>query len=132
VPNDVPIREAGALRVLVVPDGKAWFAHGLEVDYAAQGMSVEETIDHFEFGLRETIALRVQYQNERIRSMGGSIQNCPTPWQWAWLAHEVSPLKVWREFFKRLANKELRCQVRMLAVAGLPFDAVWYFLSTRP
>jgi hypothetical protein len=130
VSTDVPIRDAGALRVLVVTDGSAWLAHGLEVHYAAQGSSVAEAIERFESGLREAIALRVQHQKELIRGAGGRLPGDPTPWQWTWIAHEVSPLNVWKEFFKRLAHKELCCQVRPLAVDGLPFDSVWYFSST--
>jgi len=129
--TDAPVRDAGTLRVLVVRDDKGWFARGLEVDYAEGGLSVEEVIEHFEVGLRETVALRVQHQNDLVRGMGGRVREAPSPWQWTWIAHEVSPTKVWMEFFKRLANKELRCQVRVLAIPGLPFDSVWYFLSAR-
>src|SRR6266446_5881477 len=43
------------LRVLVVPDGKFWFAQGFELDYAAQGATVEEAKKHFMLRLSATI-----------------------------------------------------------------------------
>lgn len=54
----------GNLRVFIVPDGKFWFAQGLEIDYAAQGDSPEEAKKHFEEGLEATIDLHLRmYDN---------------------------------------------------------------------
>ena len=43
------------VRVIIVPDGTSWFAQGVDIDYAAQGNSVEEAKTNFEKGLRATI-----------------------------------------------------------------------------
>jgi hypothetical protein len=43
------------LSVLIVPDGKFWFAQGLEIDYGAQGDSVEDAQENFQAGLLATI-----------------------------------------------------------------------------
>lgn len=45
----------GNLRVVLIPDGKYWFAQGLEIDYAAQGDSVEDAQENFQNGLSATI-----------------------------------------------------------------------------
>jgi hypothetical protein len=50
----------GNLRVLIVPDGKFWFAQALEIDYAAQGDSVDEAKKNFQEGLAETIDLNLR------------------------------------------------------------------------
>jgi len=55
------------LDVVIVPDGRFWFAQGLQVDYAVQGNSVEDVKAQFEKGIRSTI-----YHNLR---MFGTIQN---------------------------------------------------------
>jgi len=43
------------IRVVIVPDGAAWFAQGIDIDYASQGATVEEAKTNFEKGLRATI-----------------------------------------------------------------------------
>jgi|HubBroStandDraft_6_1064221.scaffolds.fasta_scaffold514468_1 hypothetical protein len=43
------------LSVLIVPDEEFWFAQGLEIDYGAQGGTVEEAQDNFQQGLVATI-----------------------------------------------------------------------------
>jgi hypothetical protein len=43
------------LRVLIVPDGRFWFAQGFEIDYGVQGDSVADVKKKFEEGLRATI-----------------------------------------------------------------------------
>jgi hypothetical protein len=45
----------GSIRVLICPDGDCWFAQGVEIDYAAQGASIEDVKKRFEVGLRATI-----------------------------------------------------------------------------
>lgn len=55
------------LDVVIVPDGRFWFAQGLQVDYAAQGNSVEDVKLQFQNGLRATI-----HHNLR---MFGTIEN---------------------------------------------------------
>ncbi len=41
----------GNLSVLIVPDGKYWFAQGLEIDYGVQGETLEEAKSLFGQGL---------------------------------------------------------------------------------
>jgi hypothetical protein len=43
------------LHVLIVPDGRFWFAQGLEIDFAVQGDSVADAKKQFENGLEATI-----------------------------------------------------------------------------
>jgi hypothetical protein len=45
----------GNLRVIITPDDNAWFAQGLEIDYAVQGDSMEDAKKQFEDGLAATI-----------------------------------------------------------------------------
>jgi hypothetical protein len=45
----------GNLHVLIVPDGNFWFAQGIEIDYAAQGSTIDEAKKNFEDGLVLTI-----------------------------------------------------------------------------
>ncbi|MBZ5609803.1 MAG: hypothetical protein LAP38_16195 [Acidobacteriia bacterium] len=45
----------GNIRVLLLPDGSGWFAQGLEIDYAAQGESLEEAKKEFEDGLEAMV-----------------------------------------------------------------------------
>lgn len=45
----------GPLKVVVVPDGKLWFAQGLEIDYAAQGTSPEDAKKNFHEGLAASV-----------------------------------------------------------------------------
>lgn len=45
----------GNLRVVIIPDGKFFFAQGLEIDYCAQGATVADVKKKFEAGLKKTI-----------------------------------------------------------------------------
>jgi hypothetical protein len=56
------------LSVLIVPDGDFWFAQGLEINYGAQGDTVEAAQMNFQDGLKATIQqhLRVHGNIERI------------------------------------------------------------------
>jgi hypothetical protein len=45
----------GNIRVVIIPDEDAWFAQGLEIDYGAQGASIEEAQANFQAGLTATI-----------------------------------------------------------------------------
>lgn len=130
---DLIVMEAGVLRAMALPDGSSWFVHGLEVDYAEQGDTLEQAIDHFERGLRETIELRVSQQESLRRAVHAPADGSTDGgWRWRWLSHGVTEPPTWIEFFKRLANKEFTCRMRPLCIPNLPFDAVWYFVSRRP
>jgi hypothetical protein len=43
------------LHVLVIPDGKGWFAQAFEIDYGVQGNTSDEVKKRFEDGLAATI-----------------------------------------------------------------------------
>ena len=58
------------LSVLIVPDDKFWFAQGLEINYGAQGDSIEEAQENFQEGLLATI-------NQHLR-MHGNIEKLLT------------------------------------------------------
>lgn len=62
------------LRVIIVPDGRFFFAQGLELDYAVQGDNAEDAKGHFEQGLRATIT-----QNLRILGhINGVLKRMPS------------------------------------------------------
>jgi hypothetical protein len=69
----------GNLRVIIVEDEGAWFAQGLEIDYAAQGSSLPNVKKHFEDGLAATV-------KEHLR-IYGTIKNLLKP----------APDHVWEE-----------------------------------
>jgi hypothetical protein len=50
----------GNIKVLICQDGDAWFAQGLDIDYAANGHSIKEVKNNFEVGLKATIDLNIQ------------------------------------------------------------------------
>jgi hypothetical protein len=64
----------GNIRVFLVPDGNAWFAQGLEIDYAAQGSSASEAKKHFEIGLSATIEQHLKIKG----SIDGLLKFAPT------------------------------------------------------
>lgn len=45
----------GALLVLLLEDEGSWYAQGLEIDYVAQGESIEVAKSNFEIGLHATV-----------------------------------------------------------------------------
>lgn len=53
----------GNLRVLITIEDGLWFAQGLEIDYAAQGNSLDDVRSRFENGLMATV-------NEHLRIYG--------------------------------------------------------------
>jgi len=53
----------GNIRVLLLKDGDGWFAQGLEIDYGAQGDSLDEAKSEFEDGLEAMV-------HEHIRVYG--------------------------------------------------------------
>jgi hypothetical protein len=70
----------GNLRVVIIKDDDLWFAQGLEIDYAAQGQTIEDVKKHFEGGLAATV-------HEHLRVFGdiGKLL-------------KVAPAEVWNEF----------------------------------
>lgn len=56
--------DIGNIRVFIVRDGDYWFAQGLEIDYSAQGKTVEAAKKSFQRGLLLTI-------QAHLRAYGG-------------------------------------------------------------
>jgi hypothetical protein len=50
----------GNLKVIICQDGDSWFAQGLEIDYAANGHSLDEVKENFQTGLKGTIDLHIK------------------------------------------------------------------------
>jgi len=50
----------GNIRVLLIPEDDAWFAQGLEIDYAAQGDTLAQAKREFEDGLEATVHAHLQ------------------------------------------------------------------------
>lgn len=69
------------LHVMLLKDGKGWFAQGIEIDYAAGGESLDEAKKNFEDGLAMTI-------KEHL-ARHGTIDKLLTP----------APPASWKEFY---------------------------------
>ncbi len=50
----------GNIKVIICQDDDAWFAQGLDIDYAANGHSLEEVKENFQTGLKGTIDLHIK------------------------------------------------------------------------
>jgi hypothetical protein len=118
--------EIGNLRVIIVKDDDAWFAQGLEIDYAVQGSSVENVKRKFERGLCATI-------HENLKAFG-NIERIL----------RVAPQEVWNELFynpsrklKEYSSVSLHDMSKSLKLEGrtpqikLPFDAI-RFVESKP
>jgi len=96
----------GNLRVLLTQDDDAWFAQGLEIDYAAQGSSIEDVQHRFETGLEATI-------REHLKVFGGLSRLL-----------KVAPPEVWQDLFSDVTVIGMRhSQVSLHPV----FSGVMYF-----
>ena len=74
----------GSLRVMIVSEApNVWYAQGLEIDYIAQGTSLEAAQAAFEKGLTATIS--------EVLTLFGDIQKLLKP----------APPETWAEFFKQ-------------------------------
>ena len=99
----------GNLRVVLVPDGDVWFAQGLEIDYAAQGVSEADAKKQFENGLTSTI-------EEHLR-VYGTIKNLL----------KIAPQAVWNELlYDATAHYKLYTQVTGHEIEALPFAGIQY------
>jgi hypothetical protein len=107
----------GNLRVLITHEGEAWFAQGLEIDYAAQGNSLNDVMKQFEEGLAATI-----HENLRVY---GNIEKLL----------KVAPSEIWKEFF--LNPEAIRNRHSQLSIHGpleqlyVPFEGIDY-LELQP
>jgi hypothetical protein len=101
----------GNLRVMLVEDGDAWFAQGLEIDYAIQGISVEDVKVRFEKGLYASL-------DEHIKVYGG-IKGLLVP----------APSEVWAEFLESPAIErytQVSFHAQQLTLPGF-FSGIDYF-----
>lgn len=105
----------GNLRVLIVQEDDAWFAQGLEIDYAVQGVSLSDVKAQFEDGLAATI-----HENLKVY---GVIDHLLKP----------APPEVWKEFFQGAAgirkgyNHVSVHRLPQAQIEGvLPFEAISY------
>ena len=112
--GDVHLVGIGNLRVVLVQDGNAWFAQGLDIDYAAEGATLESVKNAFETGFCCTI-------HEHLR-VYGKIDKFLKP----------APVEVWKEMlYDQLANLSRFSQVSVHTIAAnvvtyLPFNGIQY------
>lgn len=105
----------GNLRVIIVPDGKHYFAQGLEIDYAAQGVTVEQAKTNFEIGLKNTID-----QNLRIH---GTIKPILRP----------APDAVWQELTMddgAVANRYFQVTSHHTPHRALPYEGIDFLVES--
>jgi hypothetical protein len=104
----------GNLRVIIMQDNGSYFAQGLEIDYAAQGETIEDVKKHFEDGLAATI-------DEHLKIFG-TIQKLLV----------VAPQEVWNEMLFAGAGKRYRYsqvtihQFETPLKESFPFDGIEY------
>lgn len=110
----------GNLRVVIVQDEAAWFAQGLEIDYAAQGDSLESVKKAFEDGLCCTI-------HEHLR-VYGTIEKFLKP----------APSQVWKEMlYDTIADVNRYSQLswhedfEAKKLPNLPFQGINYLQQQK-
>lgn len=101
----------GNLRVMLFNDDGSWFAQGLEVDYFAQGSSLDEAKKHFENGLCATLG-------EHLR-VYGSIERML----------RVAPQEAWDEFYKPKHSTYTHVSMHLPQLA-LIFSGISYLEAT--
>jgi hypothetical protein len=113
------------LRVLLLKDGGAWFAQGLEIDYAAAGSSLKNVKVNFGNGLMLTI-------REHLK-MHGTLEKLL----------QVAPQEVWKEFFAATSGDKLNASFSAVAAfschdeenklskeSGFPFTNIQYLVPS--
>jgi len=102
------------LSVLIVPDGEFWFAQGLEINYGAQGDTVEDAKQNFQNGLLATINqhLRVHGNIEKI------LRFAPPE-----ILREAAKYKKSIQHFAQISFHEI---MDATAQAAIPFDGIDY------
>ena len=102
----------GHLKVVIIPDGDFWFAQGLEIDYTAQGNSLEDAKQEFENGLIATI-------HEHLR-VHGSIKDLL----------RIAPQEAWNLAFESRATGHSYSQLTFHQIEEarslMPFQAIKY------
>lgn len=79
------------LRVMLVEDDGSWFAQGMDIDYAAQGSTIEEAQENFARGLQLTV-------RAHLISYGGIDR----------LLGDPAPKEIWREFQTAVVARKMR------------------------
>jgi len=80
------------LHVIVTNDDGGWFAQGLEIDYAAQGTSLDEVKKNFEDGLAATIQAHLTLHDNLDQFL------------------KPAPQEIWQELSNAVTNKKLKLQ----------------------
>jgi len=107
----------GSLRVHVVYDDGAWFAQGLELDYASEGTTLAQAQEHFERGLMSTVLLNTTGDSEAQKE--AKIRSLLSP----------APKSVWDECLQDVLAGRIKPDRRTSdAVRLLPFDSVLYLV----
>jgi hypothetical protein len=103
------------LDVAIVPDGRFWYAQALQIDYGAQGTSVQDAKSQFEAGLRATL-------HHNIR-MFGTIAKLL----------RVTPMEVWMDLMQTAKSQhKVYSQVSFHEIIKdipddvLPFETITY------
>jgi hypothetical protein len=102
------------LSVLIVPDEKFWFAQGLEINYGAQGNTVEEAQDNFQQGLLATIQQHLRVHGH-IRKL---LRFAPSE-----ILKEAAQHKSSIKFFAQVSFHEILDAKSQLQI---PFDGIDY------
>ena len=106
----------GNIRVLINKEGNFWYAQGLEIDYVAQGKTIEDVKKAFEDGLTATI-----HENIRVH---GTIEP----------VLKVAPQNIWEEVLNPnvISNKFTQVSVhqieamKSISLDLLPFQGIEY------
>lgn len=104
------------LRVVIVPDGSAWFAQGLDIDYAVQGETLDDAKSNFQSGLAATV-------HEHLTAFGtikGVLRVAP---QEAWDLMYAAPARSLR--YSRLTER----QIPKGSDSVLPFRGIQFIES---
>jgi len=105
------------LHVVVTNDDGGWFAQGLELDYAAEGTSLETVKKHFEDGLAATVQAHL--------TIHGNLEQFFRP----------APPEVWQELSNAAATKKMI--LRHISTHDVqaqlppPFEAIEYAMMER-
>jgi hypothetical protein len=106
----------GPLRVHIVYEDGAWFAQGLELDYAAEGATLAQAQEHFERGLMSTVLLNTTGSSEETES---KLRKLLHP----------APSSAWEECLGDVLAERIKPDRRTSdAVRLLPFDSVLYLV----
>ena len=114
----------GNLRVVIVQDGEAWFAQGLEIDYAAQGDTIADARKQFTDGLCATTHehLRIYGTIERLLKLA------PTElWRELLLSTSAIPNRYSQLSVHAVVQETLPAEIRDV----FPFDGINYLEMRR-